>query len=190
MSILSSVRPPYRPRAVVAALEPHLLPDGSSGGYCFLMDLVRAVHFLRVEAVASDAPGSGASPSEPERTMGRDGVPFSLKLTRLRKGLRAWADEILDADEAKKRRLEEGKGGDTPFQQNHRQLTIDIAVDRILSPAGLGRSEWADLSLERLARMTFDDPPPPAELATRVSYVDYLIRRLRKRLQRRWQEIL
>jgi hypothetical protein len=113
-----------------------------------------------------------------------------LKLTRLRKVLRVWADEFIDADEAKKRRLGKVGGPHQPVQRDHRQLIIDIAVDRILSPAGLGRPEWSDLSLERLARMTFDDSPPQAKLATRVSDIDYLIRRLRKRLQLRWREIL
>lgn len=183
---LHVVHPPYPAREVAAALVPGLAPAGDHGGYCYLMELVRAVHFLRVESFMSDASRLDLQGMASSEAIGHNGVPFESRLRRSVDTLTRWAEEYLAADAAKRERLRAGTG---ILGSDHRRLLAGIAIERLLAPVGLGRAEWEGLSLETLLARVFpavagDHAPHP-----RVTDVEYLVRRLRRRLRQRGREL-
>ena len=182
-AILRPAHPPFRAPEVVSALVPCLVPADSHGGYCYLMDLVRAIHFMRVEVLTSEAIEASASFPTPGGAIGRDGVPFPLRMQRTLDQLARWADECLAADEAKRLRLRPTAG---PRHDGDRRRAIaQIAIDRLLSPVGLGRDEWTELTLEELIALVVPSASADGVVARHLIHeVDYLIRRLRLRLRR------
>ncbi len=190
VTLLGRVPPPYCPRAVLRALIPQLHPTGDSGGYCFLMDLVRANHLLRLSAIAGEASGTGAAPIEAESLICGDGVPFAVKLARLTLRLSQWAEESLTADAEKHERLRTRRGVAGTADPGPDPRVIAIAIDRILAPVGLGRPEWAELSLEGLVATAMATPEGGRNNPAQVHQIDYLIRRLRTKMRAHWRELI
>jgi len=184
--VVQAVRPPYRAKDVAAALIPGLAPAGGHGGYCYLMDLVRAVHFLRVESFLSDANRFDLQGMVSSEAIGHNGVPFETRLKRTVETLTRWADEYVAADAAKRERLRPGTG---IVRSDHRRLLTHLAIDRLLSPVGLGRAEWEGLPLETLLARVFPAVTGDHDPRPRVTDVEYLVRRLRRRLRQRGREL-
>lgn len=209
LALLAELSPPYPIRDVAETLARRMEPDGVSGGYCYLVELTRAMHLLRLEAMTQDAADAGAAPRDGEGRIGRGGIPCSIKLDRLTRRLSTWAEEILESDAAKRRRLRESRrapsanpdraclpGSDSDSRTDPSDdpslhpTVIAIAIDRILEPVGLGRPEWQEIPLERLIEAETGILADAAARAARVHRVDYLIRRLRARMRSRWREIV
>lgn len=182
--LVGRARPPYKERDVISILIPHLVPENGSGGYCYLADLIRAIHLLRYQAIVRDGSSTGAAPYARFPEICRDGVPFRFKLERLRKMLATWVREMMVADDTKKARRSGARGADLVPGTFETHLIVEIVIDRILAPAGLGRPEWADLSLERLAEVSLGASPTAERIRVRGETIDYLVRRIRKRLQK------
>ena len=187
ISILQDLPLPARVPDAIHALRLHIDDARGRNRFCYLMDLVRAIHFLRIEGMLAESRGrTGASTSIPG-PISDDGVPFAVRFDRVAGLLREWAVDILIEDERKRRRRSrqseaEVKEVDTA---EARSIIAEIAVDRIFHPVGLGRPEWAALPLERLIEMQLGEGQARRDYPT-ITDVDYLIRRLRERLRAGW----
>jgi hypothetical protein len=158
---------------VVESLRDGMRPERGHGGYCRLMDLLRAVVVL-CGLEAREPPGG------PDRETERD------HLENWKQRLHDKAVEILEAD------LREKPAGWIARDPGVRKAWIEIAADWIPHKVGLGRSEWSDLTLDEIIREALPEAHPSGTLPLHRDGINYLIRRILlwfRRKGRRWFDL-
>lgn len=172
--------PDFRPRTIGVALRDVLVPAGLHGGYCFLMDLVRAVHSVRAEIVTEDPEGTGATPAssglEAERERER----------RLASQIRAFlleeANRIDRRDLVKDRRKRDPLPAATSAEV--RAARVSVAVEVLLQEIGLVDSFGETVSLTERLRLRIPEASRNGELRAHIHRTDYIVERLRRQLRR------
>jgi hypothetical protein len=144
---------------VVEALRVDMRPEGDHGGYCRMMDLVRATVVL-CGLDATDSPSSERTESEGDRIEEWKGI------------LRDKAVGIMDAD------LRQKPAEWIARDSRVRQAWIEIAADWVPHKVGLGRPEWADLTLDGIVRTVLPDADSSGTLPLHRDGINYLIRRI------------
>lgn len=170
-AVLRGSGPALTASSVIKALRGCLRPSNAHGGYCYLLDLVRAIHGIKLAFIESDGDGTGAMPSAEHVRVTRSGVPMDLWIQRVREHLERTAREILVND-----------GGEASPATCEAWITI--ALERTLRSWGMGDPAWEHLSQAKLMKKLIPGTADEAAFAKSQVAIDYLIRRLRDRMRR------
>jgi hypothetical protein len=137
--------------ARVGELASVLKPGDGHGGWCYLLDLVRAASRIHQDAVTRDPQHTGAEPAGPSSRLTRAGVPLDLWADRIRQSLGTLAEQCLHSD-ARKAAARKTAGGREEDDGGPNAAYVQVCVEMICRGYGLGRPDWGHLSQAELLR--------------------------------------
>jgi hypothetical protein len=170
--------PDFRPQRVGLVLLDILTPNGIHGGYCFMMDLVRAIHSLRSELLGADPDGTGATPASTPRGPTPTRAPGIAE--RVRAFLMEEAIGIDRIDLEKDLRRSDPRPAAVPPEV--RMIRVRIAVEILLQEVGLADPGPERCGLQERLRLAIPAAAMNGNLRMHVHRTGYILVRLRHRL--------
>lgn len=171
------------PKAAIERMRDLVTPSAIHGGYCYIMDLVRALEAARVSLWFE------GTPSETRSRIARSGLPETMLLERFRDSLRdlAW-DIVRRTDEKRARR---GKlspavdiAGKAIAQEKVVHARVEVAVEMACRGLGVGDPCLCGYSQQALVAMWLQQIVAEDQVREISHRTNHVVRQLREELER------